>query len=267
VSYDPAMMVALLLYAYARGIPSSRVIERECIEDIAFRVIAAQQQPDRATIARYWHGEQMQSIVNRGIPVYGNARCGAERAPGRQATACTGTGPVRRSPAVRVPRADGRLSSRRGYATRAAAVTARHELIVMLRADIPATDPSQFDAFFVQIVNENRAYLTVGALEDLESHGRTRLIPFFAGSELATIDEPDVRDWLALMYQDVEAGEVSAETVNNTRTWLAVVFNEAVRRRLMPRNPCQAVPRLPHGHTSSAQAPATVSRPCMPSSA
>ena len=29
--YDPAMMVALLLYAYARGIRSSRVIERACV--------------------------------------------------------------------------------------------------------------------------------------------------------------------------------------------------------------------------------------------
>src|SRR5436190_13207800 len=51
--YDPAMMVALLLYAYARGIPSSRAIERACVEDVAFRVIAAQQRPDHATIARF----------------------------------------------------------------------------------------------------------------------------------------------------------------------------------------------------------------------
>src|SRR3954470_11908388 len=51
--YDPAMMVALLLYAYARGIRSSRVIERGCDEDVAFRVIAAQQRPDHATIARF----------------------------------------------------------------------------------------------------------------------------------------------------------------------------------------------------------------------
>ena len=143
-------------------------------------------------------------------------------------------------------RADGRLSSRRGYATRAAAATARNELIEMLRTDAPAREPSQFDAFFAQIVREKRAYLTVGALEDLESHGRTRLIPFFADSELATIDERDVRDWLALMCEDVEAGELSAKTVNNARTWLAVVFNEAVRRRQMARNPVKAVPRLPH---------------------
>src|SRR5215213_8561730 len=52
-AYDPAMMVGLLLYAYARGIRSSRVIERACDEDVAFRVIAAQQRPDHATIARF----------------------------------------------------------------------------------------------------------------------------------------------------------------------------------------------------------------------
>jgi hypothetical protein len=47
------MMVALLLYAYARGMRSSRVIERGCVEDVAFRVVAAQQRPDHATIARF----------------------------------------------------------------------------------------------------------------------------------------------------------------------------------------------------------------------
>src|SRR5215208_3061650 len=52
-AYDPAMMVALLLYAYARGTRSSRIIERACSEDVAFRVIAAQQRPDHATIARF----------------------------------------------------------------------------------------------------------------------------------------------------------------------------------------------------------------------
>src|SRR5919206_2487860 len=51
--YDPAMMVALLLYAYARGIRSSRVMGRACEEDVAFRVLAAQQRPDHATIARF----------------------------------------------------------------------------------------------------------------------------------------------------------------------------------------------------------------------
>src|SRR3954462_12832640 len=56
--YDPAMMVVLLLYAYARGIRSSRVIECACEEDVAFRVLAAQQRPDHATIARFLERHQ-----------------------------------------------------------------------------------------------------------------------------------------------------------------------------------------------------------------
>jgi transposase len=52
-AYEPAMVVAVLLYAYARGVRSSRAIERACIEDVAYRVIAAQHKPDHATIARF----------------------------------------------------------------------------------------------------------------------------------------------------------------------------------------------------------------------
>jgi hypothetical protein len=47
------MLVAVLVYAYARGIRSSRRIERACEEDVAFRVLAGQQRPDHATIARF----------------------------------------------------------------------------------------------------------------------------------------------------------------------------------------------------------------------
>jgi transposase len=52
-AFDPGMMVALLIYAYAIGERSSRAIERRCREDIAFRVITANQTPDHATIARF----------------------------------------------------------------------------------------------------------------------------------------------------------------------------------------------------------------------
>jgi transposase len=52
-AFEPQMMVALLLYAYAIGERSSRGIERRCREDIAFRVITANQIPDHATIARF----------------------------------------------------------------------------------------------------------------------------------------------------------------------------------------------------------------------
>jgi transposase len=52
-AYDPAMMVALLLYAYARGNRSSRGIERACVEDVACRVIAAHLVPDHSTLAEF----------------------------------------------------------------------------------------------------------------------------------------------------------------------------------------------------------------------
>lgn len=52
-AFDPVMMVALLLYAYAIGERSSRAIERRCREDVAFRVITANLAPDHATIARF----------------------------------------------------------------------------------------------------------------------------------------------------------------------------------------------------------------------
>ena len=51
--YDPQMLVALLLYSYARGKRSSRGIERACWEDVAFKVIAGMRTPDHSTIAEF----------------------------------------------------------------------------------------------------------------------------------------------------------------------------------------------------------------------
>src|SRR5690606_4120126 len=47
------MMVALLLYAYAVGVLSSRKIERRTHEDIAFRVIAGGTHPDHTRISEF----------------------------------------------------------------------------------------------------------------------------------------------------------------------------------------------------------------------
>jgi transposase len=52
-AFEPQMMVALLLYAYAVGERSSRGIERRCRKDVAFRVLTAYQIPDHPTIARF----------------------------------------------------------------------------------------------------------------------------------------------------------------------------------------------------------------------
>jgi transposase len=48
--YHPRMMVKVLIYAYCIGVPSSRKIERRLHEDVAFRVLAANNTPDFKTI-------------------------------------------------------------------------------------------------------------------------------------------------------------------------------------------------------------------------
>ena len=51
--YHPAMMVKVLLYAYCIGVASSRKIEKRLCEDIAFRVLAANNTPDFRTISDF----------------------------------------------------------------------------------------------------------------------------------------------------------------------------------------------------------------------
>jgi transposase len=51
--YDPLMMTKVLLYGYCVGVFSSRRIERRLVEDIAFRVLAAGNQPNFRTISDF----------------------------------------------------------------------------------------------------------------------------------------------------------------------------------------------------------------------
>lgn len=51
--YDPDMLVTLLIWAWSRGVRSSRRIERACAEVVSYRVICAGDVPDHVTIARF----------------------------------------------------------------------------------------------------------------------------------------------------------------------------------------------------------------------
>ena len=51
--YHPRMMVKVLLYAYCVGVPSSRRMAQRLHEDIAFRVLAANNTPDFRTISDF----------------------------------------------------------------------------------------------------------------------------------------------------------------------------------------------------------------------
>ena len=51
--YDPALMISLLLYAYIRGVQSSRKIENLIITDLGFRHLAGGHRPNFRTIANF----------------------------------------------------------------------------------------------------------------------------------------------------------------------------------------------------------------------
>jgi transposase len=74
-AFDPAMMVAVLLYAYARGTRSSRAIERACQEDVACRVIAANEVPDHTTLARFRqrHQDALSGVFGAVLELCGQA--------------------------------------------------------------------------------------------------------------------------------------------------------------------------------------------------
>jgi len=78
-AYHPAMMALLLLYAYAQGERSSRRIERRCREDVALRVLCANQTPDHATIARFRaeHEEELKALHTQVLALCAEAGLGS----------------------------------------------------------------------------------------------------------------------------------------------------------------------------------------------
>ena len=63
-AYEPSLMVAVILFAFATGVRSSRAIERHCREHVAFRVITGNLVPDHVTVARFIcrHGRALSAL-------------------------------------------------------------------------------------------------------------------------------------------------------------------------------------------------------------
>jgi transposase len=105
-AHHPRMMVALLLYAYSVGELSSRRIERRCVEDVAFRVIAANRVPDHTTIARFRarHAVALAELFVQGLVLCqaaGMVKVGRVAIDGTKMRANASLGANRRHPAIR----------------------------------------------------------------------------------------------------------------------------------------------------------------------
>ena len=72
-AYDPKVMVGVLLYGYCVGLRSSRRIARALEEDVGFRVMAANQQPDFRTICRF-RAEHEEALEKLFVQVLGLCR-------------------------------------------------------------------------------------------------------------------------------------------------------------------------------------------------
>ena len=55
-AYDPKVLLKVVLFAYSRGIVSSRKIERACQENVTFMALACGAKPDHSTIAAFVSG-------------------------------------------------------------------------------------------------------------------------------------------------------------------------------------------------------------------
>src|ERR1039457_6379662 len=52
--YHPRMMTKILVYGYCVGVFSSRRIQKRLVEGVAFRMLAAGNQPDFRTLSDFW---------------------------------------------------------------------------------------------------------------------------------------------------------------------------------------------------------------------
>jgi transposase len=52
-AYDPKILLKVVLFAYSRGLISSRKIERSCRENVTFMALSGNQRPDHSTIAAF----------------------------------------------------------------------------------------------------------------------------------------------------------------------------------------------------------------------
>src|SRR5512135_1355520 len=53
LAYDPKILLKVVLFAYSRGLISSRQIERACRENVTFMALTCGEQPDHSTIAAF----------------------------------------------------------------------------------------------------------------------------------------------------------------------------------------------------------------------
>jgi integrase len=163
-----------------------------------------------------------------------------------------GVYPYRTAGAVRwrfvYRRSDGTQTTKRGFASERAARDARRRLIEQIeRGEIRHTTQT-FAGYWEQWLHRRRPYLEPGTWSGYEIAGRKRLLPAFGGRPLGELSVDAIREFVAELADEVEAGELAAKTVNNALGTLVVCLNSAVEDGVLAVNPALRVQRLPPAH-------------------
>jgi integrase len=147
-----------------------------------------------------------------------------------------------------VRRSDGSFTTKRGFASRKAALDARRRLTSQLERGEVRHTKETFGAFWARWLERRRPYLEPGTWGAYERDGRLRLVPALGALALGQLDVERIRGLMDELVAAMEAQELSAKTINNTLGTLVVCLNAAAQDGLIVANPALSVPRLPPTH-------------------
>jgi integrase len=147
-----------------------------------------------------------------------------------------------------VRRSDGSFTSKRGFASKKAALDARRRLTERQERGEVRHTKETFGAFWARWLERRKPYLEAGTWGAYERDGRLRLLPALGSVSLGRLDVEHVRSLMDELIEAKEAEELSAKTINNTLGTLVVALNAALEDELIVANPALRVPRLPPAH-------------------
>jgi integrase len=145
-------------------------------------------------------------------------------------------------------RTDGTQTTKRGFTSERAARDARRRLIEQVERGEVRHTKETFAGYWDRWLAQRKPYLEPGTWTGYGIAGRKRLLPAFGARSLGALSVDDVREFLAELAEEVDAGELAAKTVNNALGTLVVCLNSAVQDGLLAANPALRVQRLPPGH-------------------
>jgi integrase len=143
---------------------------------------------------------------------------------------------------------DGLQTSRRGFTSARSARDAKRRLTERIERGEMRQTRESFREYWSRWLSRRKPYLEPGTWQGYEINGRLRLLPALGDVPLGRLGVEDVRAWMDVQAEGVEAGDVAVKTVNNALGTLVVCLNGAVEDGLIAANPALRVPRLPAAH-------------------